>query len=116
MTQHTSDVCRLLERAHFDVDLLQQFFPPLAALMARRHQIVHKADLSDEEINGDRKPTPIVAADVCAWYSAAKGFISAVMAQGVQAWFQARTPPSLGSSAQSAGNISAPTSLLPAAP
>ena len=75
----TSDISNLLERAGIAVERVKPLYPSLSALMTRRHQIVHRADLVD--VPGDeRKATPIDAATVTEWSTAVKEFFAAVTA------------------------------------
>ena len=54
-------------------------YPRLSALMTRRHQIVHRADLVDVP-GGERKATLIDAATVTEWAAAVKEFFAHVLA------------------------------------
>jgi len=75
----TSDIANLLERAGITVERVKPLYPRLSALMTRRHQIVHRADLVD--IPGDeRKATPIDAATVTDWYTAVREFFATATA------------------------------------
>ncbi len=75
----TTDISNLLERAGIAVERVRPLYPRLSALMTRRHQIVHRADLVD--VSGDeRKATPIDAATVTEWATAVKEFFAHVMA------------------------------------
>ena len=75
----TTDISNLLEGAGIAVETVRPLYPRLSALMTRRHQIVHRADLVD--VPGDeRKATPIDAATVTEWATAVKEFFAHVMA------------------------------------
>ena len=74
----TMDISNLLEGAGIAVETVRPLYPKLSALMTRRHQIVHRADLVD--VPGDeRKATPIDAATVTEWATAVKEFFARVM-------------------------------------
>lgn len=75
----TTDISNLLEGAGIAVETVRPLYPRLSALMTRRHQIVHRADLVD--VPGDeRKATPIDAATVKGWADAVTEFFAHVMA------------------------------------
>jgi hypothetical protein len=75
----TTDISNLLEGAGIAVETVRPLYPRLSALMTRRHQIVHRADLVD--VPGDkRRATPIDAATVTEWATAVKEFFARVMA------------------------------------
>jgi hypothetical protein len=67
------EVARLLESLSVDISTVRSFFPELDALMARRHQIVHRADLHDPALR-DIRMHPIAAEDVEKWASNAVEF------------------------------------------
>ena len=75
----TMDISNLLEGAGIAVETVRPLYPKLSALMTRRHQIVHRADLVDVP-GGERKATPIDAATVTEWAAAVKEFFAHVMA------------------------------------
>jgi hypothetical protein len=77
---NTTDISQLLEGAGIQVECVREYYPQLSKLMARRHQIVHRADLNDEAGDGSRPTTPIAASVVTEWNSTVERFISAVVA------------------------------------
>jgi hypothetical protein len=74
----TTDISNLLEGAGIAVETVRPLYPRLSALMTRRHQIVHRADLVDVPGN-KRQATPIDAATVTEWATAVKEFFARVM-------------------------------------
>jgi hypothetical protein len=79
----TTDISNLLEGAGIAVETVRPLYPRLSALMTRRHQIVHRADLVDAPADHLRKATPIDAATVTEWTGAVKEFCARVMANKV---------------------------------
>lgn len=59
----------------------EPYFPELAALMERRHQIVHRADRNPNQGQGHHKASSIGRHHVHQWAHAAQGFFDSVYAQ-----------------------------------
>jgi len=67
------EIARLVENVGVDVARVQKFFPDLDALMQRRHQIVHRADLLDASTK-EIRIQPISPEDVEKWGKSATEF------------------------------------------
>jgi hypothetical protein len=80
----TTDISNLLEGAGIPVQEVRPLYLRLSALMTRRHQIVHRADLVDVPADHLRKARPIDAATVTEWAGAVKKFCACVSASKVQ--------------------------------
>ncbi len=67
------EIARLVESLRVDLSRVQTFFPELDALMVRRHQIVHRADLLDPAVR-EIRIDPITPEDVEKWAKNATEF------------------------------------------
>jgi RiboL-PSP-HEPN len=84
---NTTDICQLLESAGIRSDKFKDSYPSLGELMARRHQIVHHADLLPSDEKFERDAAPIEASKVTEWYHTTMNFMSAVAAYKLEAEF-----------------------------
>jgi hypothetical protein len=95
---NTNEIASLFEQLGFEIDeSLKEIFSRLSALIERRHQIVHRADVA----SGERKPTPLSPATVRDWVVAVRNFFSYISAMDV-----CRAIPSLVRSAPAKGSKS----------
>jgi hypothetical protein len=81
-----ADISQLLESTGVPIDVVRKLYPSLGALMARRHEIVHKGDLraTDNE-QRERDPEPIDASKVKEWYETVLNFVTSVAACKLEA-------------------------------
>lgn len=77
---NVADISQLLSRLTIRSDALAQYYASLAALIERRHQIVHRADLAETPSDGERDPQTINASQVREWRRAVQLFISGLVA------------------------------------
>jgi len=76
----TAEIAALFEQLGFEIDdRLREIFMRISALIARRHQIVHRADVAP----GERKPTPLAPETVKEWVVAVRNLFSEVSAMDV---------------------------------
>ncbi len=77
------DISRLLESCDIRLEHVRPFYPAIGQLMRRRHQVVHRADLSESAIEGPRSLVSIDPSAVTEWKEAVKHFVSAVIAEKI---------------------------------
>lgn len=77
----TSEVARFLTQISLDVAPVQSTFTELDELMARRHQIVHRADIDAAGGQGNHRVRSIGVATVNRWIKNVEAFSTALMAQ-----------------------------------
>lgn len=81
-----TEIAGLFEHLGFTLDdHLRKMFSGLGALIARRHQIVHRADI----LIGQRDPTPIDVPTVRGWLESVQKFFSYVSAMDIFRTFPA---------------------------
>ena len=78
---HTNDIAALLRQVGIDVSAIDTTFPDLDKMMARRHQIVHRADWTETSTPGKHRVHPLRAADVERWINVIVDFQSKVLHQ-----------------------------------
>jgi hypothetical protein len=78
------DISRLLESCGVRLDRVRTYYPTIAELMARRHRIVHQADLEDSTTERERNTVPIEANLVREWNDTITSFMSAVIADKIE--------------------------------
>lgn len=78
---NTTQIASLLESLDLDVEPMRAFFPMLDNMIARRHQIVHRADCAAETGKGRHHARSLRVSDVERWITAALNFHSAVLSQ-----------------------------------
>ena len=74
------EVKKALSRSGLDPGLVDPFERQLAAMMARRHQIVHRADRNDGAGSGQHAAASLGRGTVASWMDAVDGLCSAVVA------------------------------------
>ena len=72
-----TDISRFTE-CGVDVDAVREFYPALGELMARRHQIVHRADLLDSDNERCHRDAAPIEAKVTEWLKTVVDFTRAV--------------------------------------
>ena len=75
-----ADVKKALARCGIDASVVTPFTHELAAMMSRRHLIVHRADRQDAGGSGKHAAASLGAATVQTWKAAVEGFCQAVIA------------------------------------
>lgn len=74
----TDDIAHMLEKKlGIDISSLRQYFPVLAQMISRRHQIVHTADRAGAP--GDLSLAPIDGEDIIKWLRTAVAFLADVL-------------------------------------
>lgn len=76
-----AEIVSTLDSVALDKAPCEPFFTALAALMSRRHQIVHRADRNPNQGQGHHQASSIGRHHVHEWAQAAQGFFNAVYAQ-----------------------------------
>jgi hypothetical protein len=77
---HVGDIKTALARSGVDARSVAPYEGALAAMMSRRHQIVHRADMPQVFGSGRRAATPLALATVEAWIAAVAGVCGSVVA------------------------------------
>lgn len=77
----STEVARLLAQIELDVAPVQSMFAELDELMARRHQIVHRADIDSGNGQSQNKVRTIGVPTVNRWIKNVEEFATALMAQ-----------------------------------
>ena len=77
----TAEVVRFLNQIALDVIPVQSTFAELDELMARRHQIVHRADIDTAGGQGNHRVRSIGVATVNRWIKNVEAFSAALLAQ-----------------------------------
>ena len=79
---NTGEVCQLLESIGLDINPVQSHLGMLNTVMARRHQIVHRADAnSNASGRGNYKVLPIAPDTVDTWITNTENFAQVVLNQ-----------------------------------
>ena len=78
---NTSEVASLLVNLGIDIAKVNARFPDLGKMMERRHQIVHRADCTEEAGKGKHRTHSLRAALVEKWITATTDFMSSVVKQ-----------------------------------
>lgn len=76
-----TEIALLLQGLELDVEPMRRFFPELDKMMARRHQIVHRADCSAETGKGRHRARSLRVSTVEKWINAVFNFHGAVLYQ-----------------------------------
>ena len=77
----TTEIATLLASLGLDVEPVRQFFPALDRMMARRHQIVHRADCTAQTGRGRHHARSLRASTVEEWINVVLSFHGAVLYQ-----------------------------------
>ncbi len=78
---NSTDIAVLLRSLGLDVAPVQQFLPKLDKMMARRHQIVHRADCTTETGRGRHNAKSLRVLTVTQWITAVLSFHGAILYQ-----------------------------------
>jgi hypothetical protein len=78
---NTTEIVSLLENLNINVEPCRQFFPELDKMMARRHQIVHRADCTSETGRGRHHARSLRVDTVEKWINTVFNFHGAVLYQ-----------------------------------
>ena len=78
---NTSDIAALLANLDVDVEPVRQFFPELDRMIARRHQIVHRADCTAETGRGRHRARSLRVSEVERWINVVSNFHGSVLLQ-----------------------------------
>lgn len=77
---NSDEIAALLARIAVDVNAVNVHFPRIESIMARRHQIVHRADLNDQaQGQGHHRVTSLGVVTVESWTSDIEAFGLAVL-------------------------------------
>lgn len=77
----TTEVAAFMRKVGVEPQLLQQHFPQLAEMIARRHHIVHQADRNDQPGRGHHTARSLSAAQVTEWTDVTERFVRDFIAQ-----------------------------------
>jgi hypothetical protein len=78
---NTNEISHHLGSTGVPSSVVEKWYPSLGELIARRHEIVHKADLKPTaNQQTEREPEPIGASKVKEWYQTVFEFVNAVAA------------------------------------
>jgi hypothetical protein len=77
---NTNDIASLFEKLKLPQNTGTQHFAILAQIMKRRHNIVHRADLSPPDKTGTRHPTRITGRLVGKYAKTIRSFVAEVIA------------------------------------
>ncbi|HPS77214.1 MAG TPA: hypothetical protein PLS53_03565 [Thermoanaerobaculaceae bacterium] len=77
----TSQVNAALSRCRVDPEPLAAFLPALAALIKRRHNIVHRADGQEQEGSGHHRTSSIGVHHLSEWLNSVERFTAGVLCQ-----------------------------------
>ena len=86
----TTEIASLLRGLGLDPSAVAKYFPALDQLIRRRHQIVHRADLSDENADRPDHVRAISRTDVETWIEAVKETTTTMMAHIIETELTAR--------------------------
>lgn len=78
---NATEIAALLESLGVDVEPCRRFFPELDKMMARRHQIVHRADCTSETGKGRHQARSLAVTTVEKWINVVSSFQGAVLYQ-----------------------------------
>ena len=77
---NVEDIINLLKILDISYENIEVFLPDMAAMIRRRHEIVHKTDVvKNEETQGEKEVTEIKSSDVLRWIYAVIIFIYAIL-------------------------------------
>lgn len=77
----TTEIASFMRKVGVEPQPLQQHFPRLAEMIARRHHVVHQADRNDQPGRGHHTARSLSAAQVTEWTDATARFVREFIAQ-----------------------------------